>query len=95
MTFKRTVVHQRICGTSMVFHIGVQCAVQRQRTAEVHGGNAVALCHAVFVCKADKAGILHPDSFTVGGGPFKTAHDLTVLHIQCAAVILQRATREF
>ena len=27
MTSKRTVVHQRICGTSMVFHIGVQCAV--------------------------------------------------------------------
>ena len=91
MTPKRTVVHQRICGTSMVFHIGVQCAVQRQRTAEVHGGNAVALCHAVFVCKADKADIFHPDSFTVGGGPFKAAHDLTVLHIQCAAVILQCA----
>ena len=32
----------------MVFHIGVQCAVQRQRTAEVHRGNAVALCHAEF-----------------------------------------------
>ena len=91
MTSKRTVVHQRICGTSMVFHIGVQCAVQRQRTAEVHGGNAVALCHAVFVSKADKAGIFHPDSFTVGEGPFKAAHDLTVLHIQCAAVILQCA----
>ena len=43
------------------------------------------------MCKADKAGILHPDSFTVGGGPFKAAHDLTVLHIQCAAVILQCA----
>ena len=91
MTSKRTVVHQRICGTSMVFHIGVKCAVQRQRTAEVHGGNAVALCHAVFVSKTDKADIFHPDSFTVGGGPFKAAHDLTVLHIQCAAVILQCA----
>ena len=41
--------------------------------------------------KADKAGIFHPDSFTVGRGPFKAAHDLTVLHIQCAAVILQCA----
>ena len=88
---KRTVVHQRICGTSVVFHIGVQCAVQRQRTAEVHRGNAVALCHAVFVCKADKAGVFHPYRFTVGRGPFKAAHDLTVLHIQCAAVILQCA----
>ena len=91
MTPKRAVVHQRICDTGMVFHIGVQCAVQRQRAAEVHGGNAVVLCHAVFVCKADKADIFHPDSFTVGGGPFKAAHDLTVLHIQCAAVILQCA----
>ena len=91
VTPKRAVVHQRICGTGMVFHISVQCAVQRQRAAEVHGGNAVALCHAVFVCEADKAGIFHPYRFTVGGGPFKAAHDLTVLHIQCAAVILQCA----
>ena len=43
------------------------------------------------MCKADKAGIFHPYRFAVGGGPFKAAHDLTAVHIQCAAVILQRA----
>ena len=43
------------------------------------------------MCKADKAGIFHPYRFAVGGGPFKAAHDLTAVHIQCAAVILQCA----